>query len=95
MDWEKDLESYPENFRKIVRAKLGESEQVDRLEPTELVPSGIRVLPAEEQIKEYLDFITPPDANKHTFKFESFLVGISVATVGSGIIVILVILIGG
>jgi hypothetical protein len=53
------------------------------------------VLPAEEQIKEYLDLITPPDANKHTFKFESFLLGVSVAAVGLGIIVIVIALIGG
>jgi hypothetical protein len=95
MDWEKDLESYPEHFRKAVRAKLGTPKEPDRLEPTKLVPSGIRVLPAEEQIKEYLDLITPPDANKHTFKFESFLLGVSVAAVGLGIIVIVIALIGG
>jgi hypothetical protein len=96
--WEKDLENYPEHFREIVRASLGESPEPDRQEepePVELVPSGIRVLPAEEQIKEYLEFITPSDAHSHTFKFESFLLGISVAAVVLGIIAVLVTLIGG
>jgi hypothetical protein len=56
------------------------------------VTSGIRVLAAEDQIREYLTEITPPDAHKKRFRFESWLLGFATGSVALGIVIILLVL---
>jgi hypothetical protein len=56
------------------------------------VTSGIRVLPAEDQIEKYLQAITPPDANQKRFRFESWSLGFATGSVALGIVIVLLVL---
>ena len=95
--WEKDLGTYPEHFQDKVRAALGQPKSQPKSEAppeAELFYSEIRPVPAELQIQNYLEQVTPPDAHRHKFKFESLIFGIAL---GAGVLgfVIFVFVLGG